>query len=343
MASLNSGVTGALTQHRDAIEAALQSALVTEPGAEPEIVGAARYVMGWQDATGQSTPGGGGKRIRPALTVVAAEIFGGFVADALPGAVAVELVHNFSLVHDEIQDQDDVRHGRPTAYTVWGAGQAINLGDFLYGRALRALSGGSGPGDRRLAALDVLLRAIEGMIGGQWRDIAFESRDGVGVPEYLQMVEGKTGVLLGAALEMGAILGGATRADAAVMGQWGVKLGLAFQAVDDYLGIWGDAALTGKTTTGDIARKKKTLPILHGLADPKAGPVIRAAYAADRQLDELPAIVAALQTAGGDVLCRDTARRFAAEAESLLPQLHLSEDARIALREVAGYFCDRDF
>jgi geranylgeranyl diphosphate synthase type I len=339
MASLSASVPAAITRHRAAIEAALQAALsdlmnpLTPPG---------RYVMGWQDADAREmTPGG--KRIRPALAVAAAEIFGGTVHDAIPGAVAVELIHNFSLVHDEIQDQDDVRHGRPTAYTVWGAGQAINLGDFLYGRALQALTSGPGPVDRRIRALDVLLRAVEGMIGGQWRDIAFESREAVDVDEYLEMVEGKTGVLLGAALEMGAILGGASARDAETMGLWGRRLGLAFQVVDDYLGIWGDEALTGKTTTGDIARKKKTLPILHGLNDASAGPLIADAFATDRQVDALPRIVAALEGAGAPQLCRDLARRFADEADAIVSVLELDDVARATLRAVGDYFCQRDF
>lgn len=339
MAALAPGLPDVIARHRGAIEAALSQALAPEgsPLTQP-----ARYVMGWQAEDGSPLVSGG-KRIRPALTVVAAGIFGGSVDDAMPGAVAVELVHNFSLVHDEIQDQDDVRHGRPTAYTVWGPGQAINLGDFIYARAVRSLTAGRGDVGRRMAALDVLLRAVEGMIGGQWRDIAFEVREAVSVAEYLEMVEGKTGVLLGAALQMGAILGGASSQDASIMGQWGVKLGLAFQAIDDYLGIWGDQSLTGKTTTGDIARKKKTLPLVHTLSDPDGGPVIRRAFAADRQVEEYDAIVAAVERAGGDALCRELARRYADEADVLLDSMVLAPEARADLRTVADYFVTRDF
>lgn len=332
-------VPDVIARHREAIEAALGEALARDGS---PLVDPARYVMGWQAADGTALVPGG-KRIRPALTVVAATIFGGSVEDALPGAVAVELVHNFSLVHDEIQDQDDVRHGRPTAYTVWGPGQAINLGDFIYARAIRALTGGPGDVTRRMAALDVLLRAIEGMIGGQWRDISFEGREAVSVEEYLRMVEGKTGVLLGAALQMGAILGGAAAADGAIMGKWGVKLGLAFQAIDDYLGIWGDQSLTGKTTTGDIARKKKTLPLVHTLNDPDGGALIRRAFAADRQVEQYDAIVTALERTGGNRLCRELARKYANEADGLLDSMSLDPQARAELRAVADYFVDRAF
>lgn len=339
MASLGSGVPEVIARHRPAIEAALEEWLASDgvPLTRP-----ARYVMGWEDETGRRTESGG-KRIRPALAMVGAEIAGGRAEDGLPGAIALELIHNFSLVHDEIQDEDDVRHGRPTAYTIWGPGQAINLGDFMFGRALQALTRDTANAERRVRALDVLLHAIEGMIAGQWRDIEFESREAVSVDEYLAMVEGKTGVLLGSSVELGAILGGARDADAAVLGRWGTRLGLAFQAVDDYLGIWGDEALTGKTTTGDIARKKKTLPIVHGLSDPDAGALIRRTFAANEQLERQSEIVAALEACGADDLCREMARRFAGEAESLAGTLRLSPESRATLGAVADYFCDRDF
>jgi geranylgeranyl diphosphate synthase type I len=339
MPSLASDPPEALIRHREAIERELQAALELDdsPLAPPS-----RYVMGWQDAEGRIMATGG-KRIRPALVLTAAELFGGSVDEAMPGAVAVELIHNFSLVHDEIQDQDDVRHGRPTAYTIWGPGQAINLGDFIYGRAIRSLAAPGGDPDRRVRALDALMRAVERMIGGQWRDISFESRESVSVDEYLEMVEGKTGVLLGAALEVGAILGGAGEHESATMGRWGTRLGLAFQAVDDYLGIWGDQSLTGKTTTGDIARKKKSLPIVHGMNDTTAGPLIRRAFAEDRQVAEYDAIVEALESSGADTLCRDMARRFAAEADAIAATLELDDESRETLRAVGDYFCARQF
>jgi geranylgeranyl diphosphate synthase type I len=339
MPSLGTTLPGALTVHRDRIEAALQAALAVDGN---PLVRPARYVMGWEDAEGRPMTTGG-KRIRPALVLTAAGLFGGSPDEALPGAVAIELIHNFSLVHDEIQDEDDVRHGRPTAYTIWGPGQAINLGDFIYGRAIQALTGGAGDPARRLRALDVLMRAVEGMIAGQWRDISFESRESVAVEEYLQMVEGKTGVLLGASLEIGAILAGAAPGDAATMGRWGTRLGLAFQAIDDYLGIWGDAGLTGKTTTGDIARKKKSLPIVHGMNDAVAGPLMRKAFAEDRQVEQYDAIVRALESCGADQLCRDMARRFATEADEIVSTLEFDDAARATLREVGDYFCVRDF
>ncbi|MCA9828969.1 MAG: polyprenyl synthetase family protein [Dehalococcoidia bacterium] len=339
MASLGSGAPGVISRHRDAIEEALRAALEID---ESPLAGPSRYVMGWQGTDGRPMEAGG-KRIRPALALVAAGIFNADPLSGLPAAVAIELIHNFSLVHDEIQDHDDVRHGRPTAYTVWGPGQAINLGDFMYGRAIRALSESGADPSRCVRAMAVLMRAVEGMIAGQWRDISFESRERVSVDEYIEMIEGKTGVLLGASLEMGATLGGAAESEAATLGRWGTRLGLAFQAIDDYLGIWGDEVLTGKTTTGDIARRKKTLPIIHALDDPLAGPLIRTVYADESQMERYDEVVAALEAAGADALCRDMARRFANEAEDMVAALELDDAARDTLRSVGDYFCQRDF
>lgn len=328
-----------IARQRPLVETALRAAVGQQPS---RIDAAARYVMGWEETDGRQATATG-KRIRPALVLVAAEAVGGRAEDGLAGAVAIELIHNFSLVHDEIQDEDAERHGRPTAYTIWGAAQAINLGDFLYGRAIHALATSDAPAERRVAALDALLRAIEGMIRGQWCDLEFERAETVTVDDYLAMIEGKTGALLGSALEVGALLGGAHPATAATLGRWGTRLGLAFQVVDDYLGTWGDQALTGKPTTGDIGRKKKTLPVIHGLHDPVAGPLIRRAFDADRQVEELPAIVAALEAAGAPDRCRALARRFADEADRLLDSLELSPAARADLRSVGDYFVDRTF
>jgi geranylgeranyl diphosphate synthase type I len=228
-------------QHASDLEAALRQAV---PSDASPLAAATRYVMGWEDVHG-APANAAGKRLRPHLALFAAEAFGAPFETAMPGAVAVELVHNFSLVHDEVQDHDAERHGRPTLWKRFGTAQAINVGDYLFTLAGRALTSGSGDAARRLIALDVLYHAIERMVAGQWEDISFEVRDDVTVEDYLTMVTGKTGALLGAPLEIGAILAGSGRDDARTLGRWGEQVGLAFQAQDDYLGIWGDPDLTG--------------------------------------------------------------------------------------------------
>lgn len=339
MPSLAAAPPPALLRYRDAVESALREAVGEEPW---PLVAAARYVLGWEDEQGLSA-NNTGKRIRPALCLLAAEVFGAHPEDALPGAVAVELVHNFSLVHDEVQDRDAERHGRPTLWARLGEAQAINVGDFLYTRAIRALARGTGDPGRRLAALNVLENAIGRMIRGQWDDISFESRTDVTVEEYQAMVAGKTGALLGAPMEMGALLAGAAPADAAVLGRWGEQVGLAFQAQDDYLGTWGDSGETGKSTTNDIARRKKSLPVVYGLAHPQARAVVESVFsrAGEPGPDDVRRVIEALDAANAGEACREQAQRYAEQADALLSELPLRSDDRALLGSVAAYIADR--
>jgi geranylgeranyl diphosphate synthase type I len=260
----------------------------------------------------------------------------------MAGAVAVELVHNFSLVHDDVQDRDAVRHGRPTVWARMGEAQAINTGDFLITRAFEALLEAPGPIERRMAALRVLNGAMARMIAGQWADVSFETRDDVSAEEYLAMVRGKTGALLGAPLEVGALLAGAPSEEAGALGQWGETVGLAFQVRDDLLGIWGDANLTGKSTSGDISRKKKTLPIVHGLSSAAASDIQAAYSAPDVDAEDVARVVAALERAGSREACQAHAATLTRQADSLLDSFELPDSARQELRAVGRYLIERD-
>lgn len=319
------------------IEEALRRALAEGPD---ELVRMSRYVLGWEDADGRPSAGGG-KRLRPLLCLEVAAAAGADPAQALPGAVAVELVHNFSLVHDDIQDGDALRHGRPTAWQVVGAPQAINLGNFLYTRGLRQLADSRLPGAPR--ALAILFEAVERMVAGQWADIAFEDAESVTEEDYLAMVEGKTGALLGAAAGIGAALAGAPRGTVDAFRAWGERLGLAFQVQDDYLGAWGDAAATGKSTSSDIARRKKTLPVVFALASDGSGDALRALYrAAPAPEDDTAKVLELLETSGAREHTRALARRFSAEAEALLADIAIADDARDRLRTFARFIAERD-
>lgn len=329
---------GALSAHLPAIEEALQAALSHGPD---DLIHISRYVMGWEDAAGNPLRTGG-KRIRPALCVFGATLFGERPEAALPGAVAVELVHNFSLVHDEVQDHDAERHSRPTVWALKGEGQAINAGDFLITRAISALLDAPGPVSRRIAALSVLNEAMARMIDGQWHDIAFESRESVSPEEYLAMVRGKTGALLGAPLAMGALLAGAPPNQAAALQEWGETVGLAFQVQDDYLGIWGDPNQTGKSNVNDIVRHKKTLPIVHGLAGAHAA-AIKAAYANPVVSETgVQDVVRALDEGGSRTFAREEGERLVARANAMLASFELPAEARQQLREIGAYLVDRD-
>lgn len=320
------------------IEEALHAAV---PHDSTQLVSAARYVMGWDETAGPPSTARG-KRIRPALTLAAAAAVAGRerALIAMPAAVAVELVHNFSLVHDEIQDHDAERHHRPTVWALHGEGQAINVGDYLYVRAVQALSDGPGQPERRMRALSVLNRAITQMLAGQWLDLSFESRESVSVDAYLEMVAGKTGALVAAPLEMGVILGGEDDI-APAMGAWGLRLGMAFQAQDDYLGTWGQPAETGKSNVNDIARRKKTLPVVFGLADPAAGPIIRDAFQHAPEPGDVRGVVTALERCGADRFTREAARRFADEASEILEHLELAPAVKREFQAVADFLVNR--
>lgn len=328
---------GSLASHLIPLEAALRTAVGTD---HSQLAAACRYVMGWQDQSGRPASAGG-KRIRPALCLYAGGLFGN-AEGAMPGAVAVELVHNFSLIHDEVQDHDAERHGRPTLWALLGTAQAINAGDFLYSRATSALLEGTAAPERRLAALQLLTEAVARMIGGQWADLSFESRDDVTTDEYLAMIGGKTGALLGAPLAIGATLAGAPPATAEALGRWGETVGLAFQIHDDYLGTWGDPNVTGKSNTNDIARKKKTLPVIHALRGP-GGTTIREIYTRPELTDaDVAAVIATLRESAADEFTREAAERQAAAARAILETLDLPRAQKDDLRAIGTYLIERD-
>ncbi|MCS6800426.1 MAG: polyprenyl synthetase family protein [Chloroflexota bacterium] len=240
-----------------AIERALEAAVPHEGGLAVMV----RYHLGWCDSDGNPAKNRTGKRIRPALVLLAAQAMQGEIDDALPAAVAVELLHNFSLIHDDIQDRSPERHGRPTVWTVWGEAQAINAGNVLHVLAHRSLAALA---DRRppvgWAALQRLYDTSLRLCDGQYLDLSYEQRPRIRLDDYLTMIAGKTASLIGLALELGAMAATDDREVWMTYRQIGEQIGLAFQIWDDYLGIWGDPTLTGKPVGEDIANRKKTLP-----------------------------------------------------------------------------------
>ena len=251
-------------EYLEAIEDDLrQAALPFSPGPYAELIEMVAYHHGWAGETA-----GRGKRVRPLLTVLACHACGGDWRAALPAATAVELIHNFSLIHDDIEDRSDTRRGRPTLWARWGVPQALNTGDALFAlaglSAHRLLERGL-PAPTVLAVQMDLNRACLSLTQGQHLDIAFETRDEVHETAYLAMVEGKTAALLTAATSIGARVAGAALPQIEQMAVFGRQLGLAFQMQDDILGIWGDPTVTGKPSGDDLVCRKKTLPTLLGL------------------------------------------------------------------------------
>jgi len=203
---------------------------------------------------------GGGKRVRPGLLVLACEAVGGRAAAALDAAAAIEIMHNFTLVHDDIMDNADSRRGRPTVHRAWSVNDALLVGDVLVGTSYEALLGPRGASRSALGA--VLTRALLDVCEGQALDLEFERRTDVTVKEYFRMIEKKTGALLAGAAELGALVGGGRRPQVAALRKFGMRLGVAFQVQDDLLDVVGDPAGFGKTIGGDILEGKRTYLLL---------------------------------------------------------------------------------
>lgn len=225
-----------------------------------------RYHMGWVEE--ESSSAAHGKRLRPLLTLLTTGAFGQEINKAIPGAVAVELLHNFTLIHDDIEDHSPLRHGRPTLWKKWGFAQAINAGDALFSisqLSMLALANTSS----QYVVLDALRefnRVCLQLTRGQYLDISFESNSNVTTGAYLNMITGKTAALLAFSTSLGALIAGQPAPVYAQLAEFGECLGLAFQIQDDTLGIWGDPEITGKSAASDILSHKKTLPILYGLS-----------------------------------------------------------------------------
>ncbi|WP_214403364.1 polyprenyl synthetase family protein [Pseudonocardia lacus] len=257
---LRVGAGEVLRACRAVVDPALRAAIDTLPASVVPIAG---YHMGWLEADGSPCAAGSGKAVRPALVLAAAGAVGGRVDAALPGAVAVELVHNFSLLHDDVMDDDVTRRHRPTAWTVFGTGPAILAGDALLALAMDVLAGSGHPAAEH--AVRVLSAAVQDLVAGQLADLEFERVAVVDVARCLEMAGGKTASLLGCSAALGALLAGAGREEVDLLDRAARDLGLAFQFVDDLLGIWGDPRVTGKAVGNDLRHRKKSLPVVAAL------------------------------------------------------------------------------
>ncbi|MFB7906457.1 polyprenyl synthetase family protein [Kitasatospora sp. NPDC056076] len=306
----------------------------------------AAYHFGWIDRDGTPVEGDGGKAVRPALALLSAQAAGAAPEVGVPGGVAVELVHNFSLLHDDLMDGDETRRHRATAWTVFGPAQAILVGDALATLGTEVLldagvTGGASPTDAA-RAVRLLTTATRRLIDGQAMDVAFEQRDSVTVAECLEMEGGKTAALLAAASAIGAVLAGADDKVSDALQRYGHHLGLAFQAVDDLLGIWGATEVTGKPHWGDLRQRKKSLPVAAALAEGGAASRRLAEQLADPKgrgeegEPELAARAALIEEAGGRAWTQEEARRQHTTALAALDEVPMSDEVRehfVALAE----------
>lgn len=321
-----------LEPYLEAIESDLRLAALPFDGpAYTPLVDMIAYHLGW---AGEATVRG--KRLRPLLTVLACQACGGEWSAALPAASAVELIHNFSLVHDDIEDHSETRRGRPTLWSQWGLPQALNTGDALFALAhlsLHRLAALGVPAQVVLAVQHDLTRACLDLTCGQHLDMAFERLPAVSTDSYAQMVAGKTAALLAASTAMGARVAGAEPARVEALAEFGRQLGLAFQMEDDILGIWGDPAATGKPAGDDLLCRKKSLPTLLGL---ERSPAFRRLWSSDPvEPSALESMRHALQECGARDATLEAAREATRQALSALEQGQPLEPAAGLLRGVS--------
>ncbi|MER5469718.1 family 2 encapsulin nanocompartment cargo protein polyprenyl transferase [Streptomyces sp. NPDC002685] len=301
---------GILERARASVDPELRKAIDSLPGSMRRI---ALYHFGWEQADGTPAVGNAGKAIRPALVLTAVRALGGRHGTAVRAAAAVELIHNFTLLHDDVMDRDTTRRHRPTAWTVFGDADAILAGDALQALAQRLLAEDPHPASSAAAAR--LAGCVVELCAGQHTDTAME-RLGPGevtLEECLAMAEAKTGALLGSACAIGGLYAGAGPEDVEALDAFGREAGLAFQLIDDVIGIWGDPSRTGKPAGADLAVRKKSLPVVAALTSgTPAAEELAELYAAPYREGELERTAMAVERAGG----RDWAQVQAADRMS---------------------------
>lgn len=329
---------------RQAINAEMQAVLKADE-AQPDLFhGMMHYHMGWRDEHLQPAEVNAGKQIRPVICLLACQAAGGDWQQAVPAAAAIELLHNFSLIHDDIEDASPTRRARKTLWTIWGAEQAINAGDAMFAFAHLALNRLVDRGVTAETAVHALRRFDETCVHltqGQHADMHFETRDVVGVDEYLAMITGKTAVLLSLCTELGALIAGSKNDAVHHYAQFGLNLGLAFQVIDDILGIWGDEDVIGKSASTDILTKKKTLPVLYGLSQNEA---LRQLYKQENT-DEtfVKEAIRVLNLTGAREYATERATYYSQNALQHLEEAQPSGPAFHALNQLSAILLQRDF
>ena len=313
------------------IEPMLLDAVAALDGRAPLLRGMVQYHLGYAAADLQRVDrraADRGKRMRPAVALLAAGAAGGEPRAAAPVGAALELLHNFTLIHDDIQDESPTRRHRPTVWSIWGVGQAINAGDGLFAVARLPIYGLASSGvtaDLSLRLLEAFDRMTVAIVEGQTLDLTFEERSDVSAVDYLDMIAGKTAAIVRFAAWAGALLGGANEAQASRWAEFGLALGLGFQVRDDLLGIWGAQETTGKAPADDVRRRKQSLPIL----------ILRARLddAARSELDRLYAAPSVDPAGVARVLALLERERVREEVEAVIGTYH--DHASAALLDAA--------
>jgi geranylgeranyl diphosphate synthase type I len=297
------------------------------------------YHMGW--AGEGAGPEATGKRIRPLMVLLAAASCGADWKNSLPAAAAVELVHNFSLVHDDVQDNSDKRRGRSTVWTIWGVPMAINVGDALFvisNQAIVSLEK-THPASTVVRAASILHDTCLDLTCGQFLDMSYEEHTDLKMEDYWPMIGGKTSALLSACTQIGALLGGADEQAQENYRQFGNHLGLAFQVQDDVLGIWGDEAVTGKSAASDLVEGKNSLPVLFGLE--KNGAFAKRWQQGPIKANEVKQVASMLEDEGAKAYSLEMSEKETAKALGFLKAANPQGDAGESLLELANMLLKR--
>ncbi|MFH0967018.1 MAG: polyprenyl synthetase family protein [Methanobacteriota archaeon] len=281
----------------------------------------------------------GGKRLRPVLFKLAADtIRPGTASDILPAGIALEVTHNFTLIHDDIMDGDATRRGKPTVHTIWGEPTAILAGDVLYARSFALICDAMAPDAAKVRATVMLANTCEEICEGQQLDISFETRQDVTRDEYLDMVTKKTGVLYGASAAMGALLAGAGEPQIDALYRYGCSIGAAFQIQDDIIDLMATAEKSGKDQASDIREGKQT--ILAITAREKG--IDLAPYRRALNQDEISSLIAMLEKAGVIAEVQETADRMVRDALAGLSILRECPERQL-LSDLAYFFIQRGY
>ncbi len=340
---------GMFTRYKTWIEEELGRSVPETAGADVHLLQG--YHLGWLGQDGTRAVGGSsqGKALRPTLCLFACEAVASSYERALPAAAALELIHNFSLLHDDIQDQDLERRHQPTAWSVWGVPRALVAGDAMHSTGdlavLRAEEEGVSAGIV-LQVSTILTNSYLAMIEGQCLDLRFESRTDITTDEYLHMIACKTGALIRCGLETGALLADGDEPTVQAFASFGEGLGRAFQIRDDYLGIWGDEATLGKATGNDILRRKKSYPVVYAL-ERAAGAALddlqRIYGQEELEEDDVQRVLAILDEVGARENAQSVTEEAANRALDSLARVSLPDWAKIEAEELVDFLARREY
>ena len=308
-----------------------------------------RYAMGWSDESGVPVSAPQGKALRPTLCLLTCEAVCGKYERALPPAVSLELIHNFSLIHDDIQDRDEYRRHRPTVWKVWGEPIALTAGNVMRivaDTSIEGLQSDSVSVTDIVTVNEVLTEASLEMIEGQHLDVAFEGRSDIGMKSYLGMISRKTGALIRTPMHVGAIMGTDDPAVIESLRECGRSLGYVFQIRDDVLGIWSEEKTTGKPVGADIRRKKNSLPIVHAMsqADRVQKRTLEVIYDKETIEDaDVETVLDIMDSLGTEEFANSMAAEHCERGLEWLKGIEIHSEARVDIEELSTFLLIRQY